>query len=170
VAEQLARRYAQGSPRSRFQGEAVECLMGARQEQVLVLCPHTLMNRSGASVRAACDFYKLPLSELLVVCDDFNLPLARLRCRPKGSSGGQKGLQDILRCLGSDEFARLRIGIGTPPAGWDAAAFVLSKFAPDELAPIEAAIQRAANAAADWVDYGIQYCMNRYNAEAASDA
>lgn len=165
VAEVLAKRYGSATPRARFHGEAVELNIGGHR--TLVLCPHTLMNRSGLSVLEARDFYKLEPADLLVICDDLNLPLAKLRCRSKGTSGGQKGLQDILHRLGTDEVPRLRIGIGQPPAGWDAAGFVLSKFLTDELDPIRGAVERAAEAATDWIREGIEVCMNRYNAEIA---
>jgi PTH1 family peptidyl-tRNA hydrolase len=122
------------------------------------------MNRSGASVLAARDFYKLDSDELLVVCDDFNLPLARLRVRSKGSSGGQKGLEDIIRCLGTDQFPRLRIGIGSPPQGWDVSDYVLSRFVDEERESIEAAIARAADAVLTWASEGTDRCMNQFNA------
>ncbi|MHB8865476.1 MAG: aminoacyl-tRNA hydrolase [Pirellulaceae bacterium] len=167
VAEVLARRGGAGPSRARFHGETVEVQLGS--ERAMLLCPHTLMNRSGLSVLEARDFYKLDLADVLIICDDLNLPLARLRCRPGGSSGGQKGLQDILRRLGTHEVARLRIGIGSPPDGWDAAAYVLSKFHPEEVDLMRPAIERAADAAYDWAREGIQVCMNRYNADVASD-
>ena len=88
------------------------------------------MNRSGQSVGEARDFYKLANDDLLIVCDDFNLALGKLRMRIKGSSGGQKGLEDCIRRLGTDEFARLRIGVGNPPAGWDASDWVLGRLPP----------------------------------------
>ncbi len=165
VAERLVQRIGQTTPRARFHGETVEATVG--DQRVLVLCPHTLMNRSGLSVLEARDFYKLDLADILIVCDDFNLPLAKLRCRSKGSSGGQKGLQDIVNRLGTDELARLRIGIGPPPADWDVVAYVLSKFHPEEVDLIRTAVDRAADAAVDWVREGIEFCMNRYNADAA---
>jgi PTH1 family peptidyl-tRNA hydrolase len=121
------------------------------------------MNRSGGSVLAARDFYKLADEELLVVCDDLNLPLAKLRFRARGSSGGQKGLSDTIRCLETEDFARLRIGIGAAPEGWDPADFVLARFTPAELPAIREAVERAAEAVADWVRRGTEYCMNRYN-------
>ena len=167
VAERLVQRLGQTTPRARFHGETVEASLG--DQRVLVLCPHTLMNRSGLSVLEARDFYKLDLADILVICDDFNLPLAKLRCRSKGSSGGQKGLQDILNRLGTDELARLRIGIGPPPDGWDVVAYVLSKFHPEEVDLIRTAVERAADAAVDWVREGIESCMNRYNADVALD-
>jgi PTH1 family peptidyl-tRNA hydrolase len=121
------------------------------------------MNRSGASVQEAQSFYKIPLEDLLVVCDDLNLPLGKLRFRPGGSAGGQKGLEDIIRRLGTDQFSRLRMGIGPTPEGWDWAAFVLSKFTQEEVPHIEDSVRLAADAVADWAQQGVQYCMNRYN-------
>jgi peptidyl-tRNA hydrolase, PTH1 family len=162
VAEKLAERFGQSTPRAKFQGEVVEASVGT--EKILLLCPHTYMNRSGSSVLAARDFYKLECSDLLVVCDDLSLPLGKLRIRTKGSSGGQNGLRDIIRRIGSEEFPRLRIGIGSPPPGWDAADFVLSKFTKDDRAEMEVAVMRAADAVESWARNGIESCMNRYNA------
>ena len=99
------------------------------------------------------------------ICDDFNLPLGRLRCRAKGSSGGQKGLEDIFRTLGTEQLARIRIGIGPPPDHWDVTDFVLSKFKRAQRPLIQQTIERAADAAADWVRDGIEACMNRFNAD-----
>jgi peptidyl-tRNA hydrolase, PTH1 family len=158
----LARRFAKGSPKASFQGEVVDAELGG--VRVLLLWPQTFMNRSGTSVVQARDFYKLDNGGLLVVCDDFNLPLARLRVRAKGSSGGQKGLEDIVRALGTDEFPRLRVGIGQPPEGWDAANYVLGKFGKAELADVELMVERAADAVIEWARDGIDACMNRYNA------
>jgi PTH1 family peptidyl-tRNA hydrolase len=98
-----------------------------------------------------------------VLCDDLNLPVGKLRIRAQGSSGGQKGLEDIIQRLGSDEFARLRVGIGAAPEGWDWANYVLSKFATEELPEIERAVGLAADAVAVWARDGIETCMNQYN-------
>ncbi len=166
VLRQLADRFGSGMPRAKFQGEVVDARVGS--QRVLLLCPLTYMNNSGRSVVEARDFFKLDHADLLVVCDDFNLPLGKLRCRAKGSSGGQKGLQDIIRSLGSEVLSRLRIGIGTPPDGWDVADYVLSKFRSDEDEIIRHTVVRAADAAVDWVQEGIQVCMNRYNADSSS--
>lgn len=163
VAAELARRHGQGTPRAKFQGEVIEG--SCEQSKLLVLCPSTYMNRSGASVLAARDFYKLELEDFLIVCDDFNLPLAKLRVRSKGSSGGQKGLDDVIRRLGSNELPRLRIGVGQPPAQWDVADYVLSKFTNEERDEIDDAIKRAADAAECWIREGIDPCMNQYNAD-----
>jgi PTH1 family peptidyl-tRNA hydrolase len=121
------------------------------------------MNLSGGSVLAARDFYKLTNDELLIVADDFNLPLAKLRFRTSGSSGGQKGLEDIIRRLGSDAICRLRIGIGTPPDGRDAADYVLGRFGKAELGEIELAVMQAADAVEVWVREGTATTMNRFN-------
>ena len=161
VVAELAHRHGQGRARSKFRGESVEAAIDG--EKVLLLCPHTYMNRSGSSVLEARDFYKVELSDLLIICDDFNLPLARLRFRAKGSSGGQKGLQDIIRCLGTDQFSRLRIGIGSPPENWDVADFVLSKFSKEDGKVMDEAVRQAADAVADWTREGVEACMNRYN-------
>lgn len=157
----LARRFGAGPPKSSFQGEVLDAELGGVRS--LLLWPHTFMNRSGQSVVQARDFYKLDNSEVLIVCDDLNLPLSRLRVRAKGSSGGQKGLQDIIRALGSDEVPRLRVGIGQPPEGWDAVNYVLGKFSKAELAEMEVTVQRAADAVLEWARGGIESCMNQYN-------
>jgi PTH1 family peptidyl-tRNA hydrolase len=159
----LANQYASSTPRARFQGETVEATMG--KERVLLLTPLTYMNLSGASVLATRDFYRIELQDTLVVCDDFNLPLGKLRLRPKGSAGGQNGLGDILLRLGSEEVPRLRLGIGPVPPGRDAAGYVLSRFAKDEQPIIADTIQRAAEAAAAWAQEGLEAAMNKYNAE-----
>jgi peptidyl-tRNA hydrolase, PTH1 family len=124
--------------------------------------PLTFMNLSGRSVRAALDFYKLTADQLLVVCDDFNLPLGRLRVRSKGSHGGQNGLRNIQDQLGTDAYARLRIGVGQPGEG-EAVDFVLSRFKPGERAAAADAVAKAAQAAVVWATTGIEECMNRFN-------
>ena len=163
VVAQIVRDYDAGAIKKKFKGETVDVRI--RESQVCLLCPDTFMNASGRSVKPAVDFYKLEVGDVLVVCDDFALDLGRLRFRPKGSSGGQKGLGDIIRCVGTDEIPRLRIGIGKPPEGWDVADFVLSKFSSKEKTDIEVAVRQAADAVADWVENGVDYCMNKYNAK-----
>ena len=98
-----------------------------------------------------------------MLCDDLNLPVGKLRLRAGGSSGGQKGLDDIIARLGTEEFPRLRVGIGAAPAGRDWADYVLSKFAPAELPLMEQAVALAAEATVAWARDGLETCMNRYN-------
>jgi PTH1 family peptidyl-tRNA hydrolase len=161
VARLIAAR-ASSPPKNKFQGELYEANIAS--QRVLLLLPLTYMNGSGASVLAARDFYKIEHSDILIICDDFALPLGKLRFRAKGSSGGQKGLDDIIRRLGTDEVSRLRIGIGAPPPGRDVSGYVLGRFRPEEQAVVEQCIQRAAESAEAWVEKGLGYCMNHYNA------
>jgi PTH1 family peptidyl-tRNA hydrolase len=161
VLGELARRFGSGVAKSKFHGEIVEA--DIEGQRTLLLSPTTYMNNSGLSVQQAKGFYKIPDEELLVVCDDLNLPLGKLRFRASGSSGGQKGLEDIVCRLGTEEFARLRIGIGAPPEGWDWADYVLAKFSREEVPEVEQAVGAAAQAAAVWAHEGVEFCMNRYN-------
>jgi PTH1 family peptidyl-tRNA hydrolase len=161
VAAELAARHGTSNPKRAFQGETVEAAIDGTK--LLLLCPHTLMNKSGESVLGARDFYKIPHEDLLVVSDDFNLPLGKLRFRKSGSSGGQRGLEDILRRLGGEDIPRLRIGVGSPPAGRDAADYVLGRFSKSEKPEIDLAVVRAADAVEVWVREGIAAAMNRYN-------
>jgi peptidyl-tRNA hydrolase, PTH1 family len=163
VLDYLAAAPGVGAWRSRFEGQVTEIVEGA--EQVLLLKPETFMNLSGRAVRAAADFYKLGPADLLVVCDDIALPLGKLRARAKGSDGGQKGLRSIQEHLGTDEYQRLRIGVGSPGEYVDAADHVLSRFKPGERAAVEDAVAQAAQAVLLWVRQGIDVCMNRVNGE-----
>jgi peptidyl-tRNA hydrolase, PTH1 family len=163
VVGELAKKRGASGLRARFQGETAEVDLGGQKG--LLLTPTTYMNLSGASVLAARDFYKISQEDIIVVCDDLNLPLAKLRVRAAGSSGGQKGLEDIIRRLGTDEFARLRIGIGSPPEGWSWPDFVLSKFTSEEIPAMEEAVARSIEAIEVWACEGVQTCMNRYNGE-----
>lgn len=162
VLDLVAQRNASSSPRQKFDGNTMDVTIGG--ERALLLWPHTLMNRSGQSVQPAMAFYQLQLTDLLVVCDDFNLPLGKLRLRSQGSAGGQRGLEDIVKRLGSEEFSRLRIGIGPVPDAWDAADFVLGRFGPSDRAMIDESIEKAAEAVECWVTDGMAVTMNRYNA------
>jgi PTH1 family peptidyl-tRNA hydrolase len=161
VLAELARQYATTVAKAKFQGETVE--VNLRGQRALLLSPTTYMNNSGSSVQEAKNFYKIPHEELLVLCDDLNLPVGKLRFRAKGSSGGQKGLEDIIHRLATDEFPRLRIGIGPPPEGWEWADYVLAKFTKQELLDVEHAIHEAAEAVVVWAREGIEFCMNQYN-------
>ena len=161
ILAELARNSAACSPKHKFHGEVMEADIGG--QKALLLSPLTYMNISGLSVSEAKTFYKIPDEELLVLCDDLNLPLGKLRIRTQGSSGGQKGLDDIIRRLGSDNFPRLRVGIGSPPQGCDWADFVLSKFFAEEIPQIEHAVRRAVEAVTVWARDGIEACMNQYN-------
>jgi peptidyl-tRNA hydrolase, PTH1 family len=161
VLEVLARRAGSPGRRQRFQGETAQATI--RGVPVLLLWPLTWMNLSGSSVLAARDFYKIADCDMIVACDDFNLPLDTIRLRPGGSAGGQNGLADVLARLGTTSIPRLRLGVGPLPAGWKSADFVLGKFPKPERERVAVAVERAADAAEDWVALGIQAAMNKYN-------
>ena len=161
VLAELGRRHATGRPKANFRGTVLDAdLEGIR---ALLLCPETFMNRSGASVRLAIDFYKLPYEEVLVICDDLNLPLGKIRLRSSGSTGGHNGLEDIHNQLASEDYARLRIGIGPVPENIEGADFVLGRFTKQQREVIDEAILRAADAVVVWARDGIDVCMNQYN-------
>jgi len=161
VLEILARRAGSPGRRGRFQGDVAQATV--RGCPVLLVWPLTWMNLSGSCVLATRDFYKTPTDDILVICDDFNLPLGTIRLRPSGSAGGQNGLDDILRRLATRTVPRLRVGIGPAPAAWKPADFVLARFSRPEREEIGPVLERAADAAEEWAAVGIQAAMNRYN-------
>jgi len=130
----------------------------------LLLKPLTFMNRSGLAVGDCVDRYGLPPERLLAVSDEFALPLGRMRFRRSGSAGGHKGLASIIRTLGTEEFPRLRVGIGPLPEGRDAADFVLDPFSGAEREILDGVLTRAVEAATLWLETGdAERCMNEYN-------
>jgi PTH1 family peptidyl-tRNA hydrolase len=167
VVDYLAAAPGVGRWRSRFEAQVTDAVEGT--EQVLLMKPETFMNLSGRAVRAAVDFYKLAVTDLLVVCDDIALPLGKLRARAKGSDGGQKGLRSIEQQLGTQDYSRLRIGVGAPGEHLDAADHVLSRFKPGERTAVEDAVAQAAQAVLLWIRQGIDVCMNRVNGEPKPD-
>ena len=144
----------------KFEAQIAEAEIDYRR--VLLLKPETFMNLSGRAVGQAARFYKLEPSDLLVVCDDLSLPVGKIRIRPGGSDGGQKGLRDIASHLGTEQFPRLRIGIGDQ-GQTDAADYVLSRFRSPERALIDDTLILASQAVAVWVTQGIDAAMNRFN-------
>ncbi len=146
--------------RRKFDSLVAEVRLG--DEKVLLCKPQTFMNRSGRAARSVLDFYKLDLPEMLVVCDDYNLDVGRLRVRRGGSSGGHNGLESVRDQLGSTEFPRLRVGIGA--ARGDSVNYVLGRFGKEEEEAISGAVRRAADAVRCWAVEGIDSCMNGFNA------
>ncbi len=141
AADALCERHCVRADRQKYRALITEArIAGAR---VLIMKPLTYMNDSGKAVREAMAFYKIPPENLIVLCDDINLEPGRLRLRRKGSSGGQNGLNSIIRELGSDNFTRIKIGIGQKPhPAYDLAAWVLSKFTKDDRSAIDASLDR----------------------------
>lgn len=133
-------------------------------EEVGVALPRVYVNLSGLAVRALREALSLELPHILVACDDANLPLGKIRLRPKGSDGGHKGLRSIIDVLGTQDFPRLRMGIGRPPEGCDMVEFVLSPFSADERPVVEEMLERACEAVEEWVRSGIEKAMSKFNA------
>lgn len=131
--------------------------------RVVLAKPQTFMNESGRAVAALTRFYKVPLECLLVVYDDLDLPLGSVRLRPEGGSGGHKGMRSIIEHLGTQDFPRLRIGIGRPPGRMDPAAYVLQDFSADEGELLEETLERAVAAVETWLRQGVEVAMDRYN-------
>lgn len=132
-------------------------------QKVQLLKPQTYMNLSGESIREVTDYFKLSSDEVLVIVDDIDIDFATLRIRPQGKSGTHNGLKSIIKCLGSQKFPRLRIGVGEKHPNQDLAKFVLSNFTKEEEKSIEEAIERAADAVLDVIEHGLDYSMNKYN-------
>jgi PTH1 family peptidyl-tRNA hydrolase len=130
---------------------------------VLLAQPMTYMNRSGEAVRALLKAYRLSPQQMLIVYDDLALPLGTLRLRPRGSSGGHNGVRSIIEAIGTEEFPRLRIGIGTPPEGIDPADYVLSPFEESEKSLMRQMLEIAADACEAWLIEPIERVMSRFN-------
>ncbi len=125
--------------------------------------PQTYMNLSGEAVAPIARFYKVPPERILVAFDDVDLPTARLRLRPKGGAGGHKGMRSIIQHLGTDEFPRLRLGIGRPPGRMPVESYVLQKFKPDEWGEMQVTYQRGIEAIKTVLTDGIDIAMNQFN-------
>lgn len=132
-------------------------------EKVILLKPQTFMNLSGESVRAAADFYKIDAEHMIVLYDDVDLDVGKLRVRAKGSAGGHNGIKNIIAHMGTQEFPRVRIGVGAKPDRMDLADYVLGRFSQVERPVMEDAFEEAAEAAIAVVEDGIDAAMNRFN-------
>ncbi len=136
------------------------------QDRKLILAkPQTYMNLSGHSIQGLANFYKLPLEKLLVAHDDLDIPFGSIRVRPGGGPGGQKGVASAIERLGTQDFARLRLGIGRPPGRMDPADYVLQDFSRIEMKDVSDVLDRAADAALSFVTDGLEKTMNRFNGE-----
>lgn len=166
VVDELARRWQIETRKRKFRSLAGGGAI--RDERVLLVKPQTYMNRSGAAVQDALAFHKVAPTDLLVLVDDMALPLGRVRVRARGSAGGHNGLADIVRQLGGDAFARLRIGIGQV-GGERMVGHVLGTFGPEEEQVVTRVIQRAADAAECWIAQGVESAMNEFNRPEAQD-
>ena len=139
----------------------------AGEHKIGLVKPQTYMNDSGRSVAALKNFYRIEVERILVLTDDLNLPLGKLRLRGGGSDGGHNGLKSVAGHLGTRDYARLRIGVGEPPreerVHSGTAGFVLRPFGADEWPVVEEVTARAADATLDWIENGLQSAMGRFN-------
>ena len=164
--DRVASRHARGAvPRSKHASVLLEASIAG--ERVILLKPLTFMNRSGTPVAEVLNFYKLsPASDLLVLVDDYALPLGSIRVRAEGSAGGHNGLADVERALGTAAYPRLRIGVDQPPATYDDPAdWVLGRFTDAELAALGPALDKSADAVETFVSRGVTAAMNTFNAK-----
>ncbi len=162
VAHEVARRCHGQISRRRFDAAIIEARL---DELGLVIgCPTTMMNLSGFSVAQLCRWYRTELDNLLVIYDELDLPFGTIRLRPGGGAGGHNGVQSVIDQLGSNEFARLRIGIGRPTSG-TTTNHVLSKFRAEEQAHLDQIVELSADAAIHWARHGIMSAMNEFNRE-----
>jgi len=138
-------------------------------EKVILVQPQTYMNLSGECVRAVLDFFKLTNRDIIVVYDDINLDCGQLRLRKKGSAGGHNGIKSVIAHLGTEEFDRVRVGVGEKPEGRDLADYVLSRFKKDEEPAVREAVEEAAKACEAIITDGMDRAMNVYNRKKESE-
>lgn len=162
AVEEIARRHGLsfGTKAERKALTADGVINGRR---VLLAKPQTYMNLSGEAVRGLADFYKIEIADIMILCDDLDLPLGTLRLRQEGSHGGQNGVRSIIQHLGTSVFCRAKIGIGRPPGKMPAAAYVLQAFKGDDEILARQVIDRAADAVETWLRDGIELAMTRHN-------
>ncbi len=160
VVERLAARNGGKVERKLFGALVGDAVLGGKKAALAM--PQQYMNVSGQPTASLLGFYKVPASEMVVVHDDLDLPLGRLRVRVGGGHGGHNGIRDIQRVCGS-EFVRVRMGVGRPPPEWDTADYVLSTFTAAESSAVEAMVEHAADAVESVVREGVAATMNRFN-------
>ncbi len=160
VIDEIARRMETPVDRKKFEGSYVKTRY--RGEDVVLLKPETYMNNSGFSVRACMDFFKIAPEDLLVIYDDMDTEVGSIRLRTKGSAGGHNGMKSVISCAMTDTFDRIRVGIGRNRQ-MDIADYVLSRFKPEEIDPLNEAIDHAASAVLFSISQGFNKAMNRYN-------
>ena len=148
---------------TRMQSKALVASSIFKERKIILAKPQTFMNLSGQSVQGLLHFYKLPLENLLIAHDDLDLPVGTIRIRPDGRSAGQRGMSSTIEKLGTDEFPRLRLGIGRPPGQMQAPDYVLQNFAEGDQTIISETIDRAVEAVLLWVTDGLDTAMNKYN-------
>jgi PTH1 family peptidyl-tRNA hydrolase len=132
-------------------------------QKVILAQPQTYMNKSGESVRLLMDFFKVEVENVIVIYDDISLDLGQLRIRKKGSAGGHNGIKNIILHLGTQDFPRIKVGVGEKPPGWDLADYVLSRFSKEEIEIMVPTIKETCMSIETIIGFGLDEAMNRYN-------
>ena len=149
---------------SKLKFKSLYTIADYKGKKIMLIKPQTFMNLSGQAVVEALQFYKLDISNAVVICDDVNFDIGKLRIRRKGSDGGQNGVKNIIYLSNRDDFARIKLGVGKKPSpDYNLADWVLSKFRAEEMQSLESAVKSAAEAALMIADGEIDKAMNRYN-------
>ena len=162
TADEVEKRLNLSINRSRFKALTASCEIFG--EKVLLMKPQTYMNLSGDAVAQAVSFYKTAPDHVIVVSDEMSLPVGKIRVKPKGSAGGHNGLKSIISALGTEEFPRIRLGVGLPPnPDYDVKDWVLSTFKNQDAEDISSAAKRAADAVFSYISDGAEKTMNKYN-------
>lgn len=164
VIDKLAKKY--DIEVNKFKNKAFVGDGTIKGKRVLLVKPQTYMNLSGESVREIVNFYKIPQERFVVIFDDTSLPCGSVRIREKGSHGGHNGIRNIIDQMGTDEFNRIKVGIGEKPSGWDLADYVLAKFNPDDLPMMEQGMDKAVQGVELMLSRGIKEAANRVNQKA----
>ena len=149
---------------SKLKFKSLYTIADYKGKKIMLIKPQTFMNLSGQAVVEALQFYKLDIKNAVVICDDVNFDIGKLRIRRKGSDGGQNGVKNIIYLSNRDDFARIKLGVGKKPSpDYNLADWVLSKFRAEEMQSLESAVKSAAEAALMIADGEIDKAMNRYN-------
>ncbi|MBR0352292.1 MAG: aminoacyl-tRNA hydrolase [Oscillospiraceae bacterium] len=162
AADALSKKYGAAVNRLRFKSLTGTCPIGG--ETVMIMKPQTYMNLSGDAVIQAVRFYKIPADHVMVISDEMALPVGKIRIKTKGSAGGHNGLKSIIEKLGTEEFPRIRLGVGAPPhPDYDVKEWVLSVFRNQDAEDMAAAAEKAAEAVECYISEGAERAMNKYN-------
>lgn len=147
----------------KVQSKAIITAGNFNGNKVILAKPQTYMNLSGQAVSGLMNFYKIPLDHLLVIHDDIDLPFCTIRIRPGGGSAGQKGVGSIIEKLGTQEFARMRLGVGRPPGQMDSADYVLQSFSKEDMEFLKGFLSKAGEAVEEFILQGLTAAMNKFN-------
>lgn len=161
VIDELSKRLNISLNESKFNG--IYGIGHFSNEKILLIKPLTFMNLSGECIRPLLNYYNVPTEQLVVIYDDLDLPVGKIRLRMKGSAGGHNGMKSIIQHLGSEDFKRIRIGIGRPKHAMDIVDYVLGKFTEEEMHHIQHSVDRSASACEKWIHTPFLEVMNEYN-------